>query len=154
VKIEALNRVGAAVGDLVSLSHNPGALMKNAAALLGIPVLGLISGVVSGTILRQHFGVQVTTAVIVAMVGLLVGILFGTALYRRISADTQPVITGIIKRGMKDALFLTAIDAVCRMTVKKTEAPESFTHQDKTYYFCSATCRETFVKEPEKYLEG
>ena len=45
-----------------------------------------------------------------------------------------------------------AKDPVCGMSVdlEKTAFKSSF--QDKTYGFCSANCKETFDKTPEKYL--
>jgi YHS domain-containing protein len=43
-------------------------------------------------------------------------------------------------------------DPVCGMNV---EAEKAITarHGDKTYYFCSDACKETFEKEPEKYAD-
>ncbi len=43
-------------------------------------------------------------------------------------------------------------DPVCGMEVGHSAASEEFKYQDKTYYFCSGACRETFEKEPEKYV--
>jgi YHS domain-containing protein len=47
----------------------------------------------------------------------------------------------------------TAIDPVCGMTVKKSEAKVTLDYKGTTYYFCSAGCKEAFAKEPEKYLQ-
>jgi len=44
ITIEALNRVGAGVGDWVSVSRNATEMIRNAALLLGIPIIGLIAG--------------------------------------------------------------------------------------------------------------
>ncbi|MEW5901019.1 MAG: YHS domain-containing protein [Acidobacteriota bacterium] len=47
----------------------------------------------------------------------------------------------------------TAIDPVCGMTVKKAQAKATFEYKGETYYFCSEGCKNTFMKEPEKYLQ-
>ncbi len=43
-------------------------------------------------------------------------------------------------------------DPVCGMEVSHAAASEKYVYQDKTYYFCSGACRETFETEPEKYI--
>jgi len=45
-----------------------------------------------------------------------------------------------------------AIDPVCGMTVEIATARYVAVHAGQTYYFCSAGCRRSFEKEPEKYL--
>lgn len=45
-----------------------------------------------------------------------------------------------------------AIDPVCGMTVEMATARYVAAHAGQTYYFCSAGCRRSFEKEPEKYL--
>jgi YHS domain-containing protein len=47
----------------------------------------------------------------------------------------------------------TAIDPVCGMTVIKAEAKATFDYKGTTYYFCNAGCKESFAKDPEKYLQ-
>jgi len=47
----------------------------------------------------------------------------------------------------------TAADPVCGMTLKKSEAKATFDYKGTTYYFCSAGCKDAFVKDPEKYLQ-
>ncbi len=46
-----------------------------------------------------------------------------------------------------------AQDPVCKMNVDEDKAVATSTWGGKTYYFCAAGCKETFDKEPEKYLE-
>ncbi|HKT82584.1 MAG TPA: permease [Solirubrobacterales bacterium] len=46
-----------------------------------------------------------------------------------------------------------AHDPVCGMTVDPATAAETASFEGRTYYFCSAGCRESFEKEPRKYLE-
>jgi Cu+-exporting ATPase len=44
-------------------------------------------------------------------------------------------------------------DPVCGMTVTKDEAACSYEHKGRTYYFCALSCRDSFVRNPERYLE-
>lgn len=97
VTIEALNRVGAGVGDLVSVSRPPGRPMKNAALLLGIPLLGGMSGLAAGLILFSAFAAGVTAWVVVTALGLFLGIVIGVRSYKRLSEDNQFVVAKIIK---------------------------------------------------------
>jgi Cu+-exporting ATPase len=48
----------------------------------------------------------------------------------------------------------TSKDPVCGMTVAEETSAGTFEYEGKTYYFCAAGCRESFEKEPEKYLKG
>ena len=43
-------------------------------------------------------------------------------------------------------------DPTCGMEVDPATAPKS-EYKGKNYYFCSASCKETFDKEPEKYVK-
>ena len=45
-----------------------------------------------------------------------------------------------------------AIDPVCGMTVVKANAKATFDYKGETYYFCSVGCKESFAKDPEKFL--
>ena len=47
----------------------------------------------------------------------------------------------------------TAKDPVCGMTVKKATAAATAEYNGKTYYFCSSGCKDSFLKEPEKYVQ-
>lgn len=44
-----------------------------------------------------------------------------------------------------------AVDPVCGLKVDRSSAPKS-THQGQTYHFCSEQHRQSFVKNPAKYL--
>ena len=44
-----------------------------------------------------------------------------------------------------------AKDPVCGMNVDEKKATVAASHGGKTYYFCSAGCKATFEKAPEKY---
>jgi Cu+-exporting ATPase len=45
-------------------------------------------------------------------------------------------------------------DSVCGMTVDPEAGKPSAQHGGHVYHFCSASCREKFVKSPESYLEA
>ena len=44
-----------------------------------------------------------------------------------------------------------AQDVVCKMQVRKSDAPAKTEHEGKMYYFCSPGCKESFLNEPAKY---
>jgi YHS domain-containing protein/uncharacterized membrane protein YraQ (UPF0718 family) len=46
----------------------------------------------------------------------------------------------------------SAIDPVCGMTVDPNTAEYRSTQKGDTYYFCSAGCKESFDKDPAKYI--
>jgi len=48
----------------------------------------------------------------------------------------------------------SAIDPVCGMSVDPASAGYRSVHEGKTYYFCSRGCKESFDKDPGKYLGG
>lgn len=154
VIVEALNRAGAGVGDLVSVGRTPGALTKSAATLLGLPAMGLMLGITVAVLLNQRLAVNEAGAVFVAVAGLVLGSIIAWVSYRRMAVDNQfaPVITRIIKRSTKTAASLMAIDPVCKMQVDPATAAASLEYQGKTYYFCHPGCQEAFIKDPATYL--
>ena len=48
----------------------------------------------------------------------------------------------------------TTIDPVCGMTVDPDKTEFSSVHDGETYYFCSGGCKESFDKDPGKYIGG
>lgn len=44
------------------------------------------------------------------------------------------------------------IDPVCGMDVKVADCKYSSKYKDKTYYFCSSSCKKSFDKNPSKYI--
>jgi YHS domain-containing protein len=44
-------------------------------------------------------------------------------------------------------------DPVCGMQVAITAMTDKSEYQGHTYYFCSAECKQTFDKNPEKYTQ-
>jgi Cu+-exporting ATPase len=49
-------------------------------------------------------------------------------------------------------MIFTALDPVCRTKIKKRNAIVKLKYRDKTYYFCSSSCKKTFREMPKKYL--
>ena len=45
-----------------------------------------------------------------------------------------------------------AVDVVCGMSVDPAHAEHTSVHDGKTYYFCSRGCKETFDKDPARYV--
>lgn len=43
-------------------------------------------------------------------------------------------------------------DPVCGMTLRPGQEAANANYQGKTYHFCSAECRDEFLKNPAKYL--
>lgn len=43
-------------------------------------------------------------------------------------------------------------DPVCGMEVDEKAASAKSDYRGKTYYFCCSGCKESFDKEPEKYV--
>ena len=46
-----------------------------------------------------------------------------------------------------------AKDPVCGMNVDEQKAAATATYKGQTYYFCAKVCKESFEKQPEKYLQ-
>lgn len=44
-------------------------------------------------------------------------------------------------------------DLVCGMSVKKANSKYQSTYLDVLYDFCSASCKKSFDKKPERYLK-
>jgi YHS domain-containing protein len=47
-----------------------------------------------------------------------------------------------------------AKDPVCGMNVDESKAAATSSYNGKTYYFCAKVCKESFDKDPEKYLQN
>lgn len=45
------------------------------------------------------------------------------------------------------------IDPVCKMEVDSSTAQWKSEYKGRTYYFCAPSCKASFDKEPEKYLQ-
>ena len=45
-------------------------------------------------------------------------------------------------------------DPVCGMSIEENKAAATVTHQGRTYYFCSESCRSKFLQDPQRYAES
>jgi YHS domain-containing protein len=45
-------------------------------------------------------------------------------------------------------------DPVCGMSIRRTEASDSMSHEGTTYFFCASSCAERFRAGPGRYLKG
>ncbi|MFO7600363.1 MAG: SoxR reducing system RseC family protein [Candidatus Desulfacyla sp.] len=100
--IEALNRVGAEVGDYVAVFRDRSGLLRNAASLLGIPVMGLLGGIILAGFLTDGFSFRIAGGMIAMAASLFSGIGIGVLVFRRVSAGNPPVIEQIIEKGWKE----------------------------------------------------
>lgn len=51
-----------------------------------------------------------------------------------------------------DKIFPIVIDPVCGMRLSASEAFDSHTYNEKSYYFCASGCKQQFVRSPQKYV--
>jgi Cu+-exporting ATPase len=45
-------------------------------------------------------------------------------------------------------------DPVCGMQVDEAKAAATADYQGQTYYFCAASCKEKFQRDPQRYAGG
>ena len=87
-QIEALNIAGASAGDLVSLSIPSDTLIKGAAVLYLIPVIGLLTGAFSGPDLGRFLALKETPAsILFGLAGLTFGFLVTSFLSGKMSKN-------------------------------------------------------------------
>jgi YHS domain-containing protein len=63
-------------------------------------------------------------------------------------------VTAAMPKGEQVERHTSAIDPVCGMSVDTEHAEYRSFQEGKTYYFCSAGCKQTFDKDPAKYIAG
>ena len=97
ITIEALNSAGAGAGDRVLVSQDTSRLVKNAAALLGIPLMGLSAGIALAAFITHGLAFHMTSGFIAVAAFFLTGIVIGVSVFKRLSAEGQPVIDRIVK---------------------------------------------------------
>lgn len=97
-----LNKAGAKTGDLVTVSLDSDMILKNAAVLYLIPIVGLVASAVLGAGLSVDWGISETGAAIgFGGAGLCLGFLIAVFISKRMSADNRltPTISRIIQPG-------------------------------------------------------
>jgi hypothetical protein len=98
ITIEAMNSVGAEVGDYVSVRRDTSAHIKNAAALLGVPLMGLLAGIVLAGFLTGGFSSRMAYGIVAMAACLFCGITIGALIFRRISAGNPAFIEHVIEK--------------------------------------------------------
>ncbi|MDR7617597.1 MAG: YHS domain-containing protein, partial [Armatimonadota bacterium] len=78
----------------------------------------------------------------------LVGVGVSLRLVQRARSDLGGTATG-----EGEAMAERVKDPVCGMEVDPERAAARSEYEGKTYYFCSAHCKASFDREPEKYAE-
>jgi len=95
---EAVNGAHASPGDVVSVYSSPGALLRNAAALIGTPMAGILLGIVTGLVWNGGSWTGMERLAISAAAGLVPGLAAGILAYRRLSSENHAVITHIVRK--------------------------------------------------------
>ncbi len=147
--VKVLNRAGARVGDNVSVLFKPGAVLKSVMILLGIPMAGILAGAILGNSLYETSRLSQGSAFLAGAACFGFAVLLSFLTYRHFSGDIQPYIDQVI--ALKPAAQGT-IDPVCGMEVDPARAAGKIDYEGKTYFFCNASCLETFIREPSRYL--
>jgi Cu+-exporting ATPase len=52
---------------------------------------------------------------------------------------------------MEACMATSTTDLVCGMTVEDSAAAPRATHDGRSYVFCSTTCRDRFIADPDRY---
>jgi YHS domain-containing protein/positive regulator of sigma E activity len=143
--IKVSNKAGAGVGDNVSVLFKSGAVLKSALILLGIPLIGILAGVVLG----ENSGLSQGGAFAAGTACFAFAALLAFMTYRHFSSDIQPYIDRVI--ALKPAARGT-VDPVCGMEVDPARAAGKIDYEGTTYHFCNAGCLEAFIREPTRYL--
>lgn len=97
-----INKAGAKAGDLVTVSLDSDMILKNAAVLYLIPIVGLMGGALLGAGLSGDWGISETGAAIgFGGAGFCLGFLIAVLISKRMSADDRltPTISQIIQPG-------------------------------------------------------
>ena len=96
VIITAIDRVGAHVGDYVSVSRSTSIIIKNLIFFIGLPVAGLALGLITHLVagVSSHMGYIILSAALSLMAGSSIGIY----LYKKTSHEDPFVLNEIISR--------------------------------------------------------
>ena len=151
----AINKIGATSGDLVAITLRSGLVVKSAAVIYLVPILGFIGGAIVGTVVHSSIHLSESgAAILFGFGGLVGGYLLTSAISRWMSTGGKltPVISRIIVKGAEDTA--PAIDPVCNMAVPRDEAAATSIYNGVTYYFCSIGCKQQFDQQPARYVEG
>jgi positive regulator of sigma E activity len=128
IKVE--NRAGAREGDYVTVLFKPGAVLKSVLILLGIPLIGVLAGAITGTALNERSLVSPNQAFL-AGVGCFAFAVFAAALiYRGVASELQPFVDRILSSGSGTRAF-GGVDPVCGRPVDPLNAAAKI---DESFY--------------------
>jgi YHS domain-containing protein len=66
---------------------------------------------------------------------------------------TESLDEGRVSFGNRDEIELaTATDPVCGMELKRADAAAAIDRHGQVYFFCSLTCRDAFLADPDRYV--
>ena len=98
IRVEAFNTPQARAGDFVGVRCSKGTPLRNAAMLIGIPLLGLVTGIVAALQMTEVFSTQLAEGIIVMGAVFLPGSAAGVLLFRRYSISYEAVIERVIRK--------------------------------------------------------
>lgn len=148
--LKADNRAGANVGDYVSVVFKPGAVLKSLLVLIGLPSVGILAGLVAGTMLSEKSAAPSHHAFFVGVACFALSVLTAVLIYRGIGSQLRPFIDRVIVPGAGAGLVFH-VDPVCGRAVDPAGPGATVEFEGRTYRFCGAGCLGAFVKEPERY---
>jgi positive regulator of sigma E activity len=100
LETRALNKVGAGVGDLVTIHLSSHTVLKGALVFYLIPALGLLAGAFAGSDFSKQLALGETgAAILFGLAGLVLGFIITAMISRRMSAGNRltPEIMRIVK---------------------------------------------------------
>jgi YHS domain-containing protein len=143
---EAVNELGAQVGDEATIETGVAASIQAAALIFLAPIAGLIGGYLLAKWIWKSEGAGAIGGVV--LMAALIGVL--AYLDRRVLRPKRfmPRIVSVVRREVSTL----AKDPVCGMDVSE-ETTLKTEHSGKTYYFCCETCKTSFEKTPDEYTK-
>lgn len=143
---DAVNELGAQVGDLVTMETEARASVLAAALVFLAPIGALVVGYLLG---RTYRGTE-TGGVIGGVFTLILSIAVLGYVDRRVLRPRRfmPRITSVTREGVNPM----AKDVVCGMEVSEDTAHKT-EHSGRTYYFCCEACKVSFEKNPDEYTK-
>jgi len=98
VPTEAINTIGAEVGDWVVIHRDSSALWRNALVIIGIPLLGLIVGLTITYSLTNGFASFSTRALMAGGAPLVASVVFVLFAFDRLYKPSTPIVASILTK--------------------------------------------------------
>ena len=152
ILVTVKNSAGAGVGDRVTVTLRPGAVVTHLFITVGIPLSGAALGLLCLAAMGMGLSLTRPLSMGAPVLGLAVGIFLALSVYRRLPADHQPYISRVLAPASKEIPATPTVDPVCRQQVEPARARGSIGYQGSTYYFAHQECLQAFVKDPRRYV--